>query len=293
MEADLLDKDSFMRALEGSTFVAHVASPFTIENPNDEMELIRPAVEGTRAVLAACQAAGVKRVTLTSSMASITNIPEDRRPEVFNESHWSDTTTDEIEAYPKSKTLAERAAWDFIEAMPEGEKIELTVVNPGFVIGPTLVNTDFASGKVINMFMLDKLPAGVPVIKMPVVDVRDIAALHIKCLQTDEAQGKRFIAINEVIWMREIAAHLNNSFGGQGYSIPTAEAKYCFVKFISFFRAEARGIARMWGKEIECDNSRSKEVLGFEYRQTSDSLREMGETMISKGLTEDKRPKST
>ena len=93
--------------------------------------------------------------------------------------------------------------------------------------------------------------------------------------------------------MREIAAHLNNHFGGQGYSIPTGEAKYCLVKFISFFSPQARGSARMWGKEIECDNSRSKEVLGFEYRQTSDSLREMGETMIAKGLTEDKRPKTT
>ncbi len=117
------------------------------------MELIRPAVEGTKAVLAACQAAGVKRVSLTSSVAAIRNIPDATRPETLDESHWSDTTTNEITAYSKSKTLAERAAWDFIEAMPEGEKIELTVVNPSFVMGPTLVKTDFASGKVINMFM--------------------------------------------------------------------------------------------------------------------------------------------
>jgi len=93
--------------------------------------------------------------------------------------------------------------------------------------------------------------------------------------------------------MREIAAHLHNHFGGQGYAVPTAEAKYCLVRFFSFFMPAARGIVRMWGKEIECDNSRSKEVLGFQYRQTSDSLREMGETMIAKGLTEDKRPKTT
>ncbi len=114
---------------------------------------MRPAVEGRKAVLAACHAAGVKRVSLTSSVAAIRNIPDATRPETLDESHWSDTTTDEITAYSKSKTLAERAAWDFIEAMPEGEKIELTVVNPSFVMGPTLVKTDFASGKVINMFM--------------------------------------------------------------------------------------------------------------------------------------------
>ncbi len=208
------------------------------------MDLIRPAVEGTKAVLAACQAAGVRRVSLTSSVAAIQNIPDADRPETFDETHWSDTTTNEINAYSKSKTLAERAAWDFVNAMPEGEKIELTVVNPSFVIGPTLVKTDFASGKVINMFMLNNLPAGIPMIHMPTIDVRDIATLHVKCLSSDEAQGKRFIGCNEILWMREIAAKLRAEYGDKGYDIPTAEAKYCFIKFMSFFVADVKGIAQ-------------------------------------------------
>jgi len=123
--------------------VLHIASPYTIEEPSDENELIRPAVEGTLSVLRACQAAGVRRVSLTSSVASITASDPATAPEVFNETHWSDVNFDKIGAYEKSKTLAERAAWDFVRDMPEHERIELTVVNPAGIMGPTLVDSDF------------------------------------------------------------------------------------------------------------------------------------------------------
>ena len=114
-------------------------------------------------------------------------------PDVFTEEHWSDTTSSSIGAYEKSKTLAERAAWDFVAAQPEGERIELTVINPGFIIGPTMVKTDFSSGKVIDMFMSNKFPGGIPLLQFATVDVREVAEAHIKCLEIDAAQGKRYI----------------------------------------------------------------------------------------------------
>ncbi len=139
------------------------------------MDLIRPAVEGTKAVLAAAKAAGVRRVCLTSSIAAITSVPRELRSEVFTEANWSDVNCHEITAYEKSKTLAERAAWEFVENLPDDDKIELSVVNPGLVMGPPLVKTDFASGKIMKLFMENNLPGGVPLMQFPMVDVRDVA----------------------------------------------------------------------------------------------------------------------
>jgi dihydroflavonol-4-reductase len=102
------------------------------------MEVIRPAVEGTKAVLAACKAAGVRRITLTSSLVAIWSTPADKRPEVFDESHWSDLHQENMPVYDKSKSLAELAAWEFIENLPDDDKMELSVVNPGLVMGPTM-----------------------------------------------------------------------------------------------------------------------------------------------------------
>ena len=149
----------------------------------------------------ACKAAGVRRVSVTSSMAAICSMDASEKPEVFDESHWSNVDWPGISAYEKSKTLAERAAWDFVAAQPENERIQLTVINPTFIIGPTLIPGDFSSGKVINMFMNDNMPGGCPRIKMGTVDVRDIAKAHVSAIKSDEAQGKRFIlAGDETYW---------------------------------------------------------------------------------------------
>ena len=120
-------------------------------------------------------------------MGAISAMDPANKPEVFDESHWSDVNWTGLGAYEKSKTLAERAAWDFVEAQPENERIELTVINPTFIVGPTLIPGDFSSGKIISMFMNDKMPGGCPRIKMGTVDVRDVAKAHIRAIQSDEA----------------------------------------------------------------------------------------------------------
>ena len=162
MEADLLNADSLRAAIQGSTYVIHVASPFVIDEPSDPMVLIRPAVEGTTAVLEACKQVGVRRVSVTSSGAAIFNTLNEETPEIFDESNWSNVDKPNLGAYEKSKTLAERAAWDFVEKLPEGQKIELTTVCPALVVGPTLIKGDFSSGKIMSLFMNNNLPGGVP-----------------------------------------------------------------------------------------------------------------------------------
>ena len=162
VEADLLDAESLRRGISGSSYVIHVASPFVIDEPRDPMVLIRPAVEGTTAVLEACKQAGVRRVSITSSAAAILDVNDEDAPEVFDESHWSNPDKPNLGAYEKSKTLAERAAWEFVERLPEGQKIELTTVCPSFVIGPTMIKGDFSSGKIMCLFMNNNLPGGAP-----------------------------------------------------------------------------------------------------------------------------------
>ena len=207
VEADLLENASMARAIAGSTHVCHVASPFILEEPDDEMVLIRPAVDGTLSVLRAAQANGVHRVCMTSSLASVVSCNDENghRPEVFNESHFSDPNFATIGKYEKSKTLAELAAWDFVEKQSQdGHKVEHSTICPGYIAGPTLIKTDFTSGKATKMFLENSFPGGIPRIQFSVVDVRDVAQAHVNSLERDEAQGKRFIVANESLWMREI-----------------------------------------------------------------------------------------
>lgn len=150
VEADLLNKQSLIEAIAGSTYVAHTASPFVNGVSKEDKEvLIRPAVDGTLAVMEGCKAAGVKRVVVTSSLAAVMSAHPDKKPAdgVWNESHWSDPDRpDGVGPYVESKTLAERAAWKFVEDLPEGEKFELVTVNPCLIMGPAHQTEAFTSG---------------------------------------------------------------------------------------------------------------------------------------------------
>ena len=175
--------------------------------------------------------------------------------------------------------------------MPEEGRIELTVVNPVFVVGPPLVGAGFASGKILTMFMRNKFPGGIPQVAFATVDVRDVATMHIRCITTDAAQGKRFISSDRTVWFREFGRILHDEFAPMGYPVPTAEAKYCLIRFASFFSSEAAAIAKLWGRNMMADSTRSKEILGIEYRNVEESVKEMVYKMIDAGILEDKRQK--
>ena len=169
VEADLLDEKSIMAACEGSDYIVHTASPFPLENPKDEQVLIKPAVEGTLAVMKAAHATKAKKVVVTSSTASVAS---GTQKDSYDESDWSDL--EKCDPYPKSKTLAEKAAWDFVENLPEDERFGLVTINPSFITGPNLNEAKFSSGDLVKQIMEGSMP-GLPKMSLPAVDVRNVA----------------------------------------------------------------------------------------------------------------------
>lgn len=189
-EADLTADDGWKTAIKGATYVLHVASPFPPQDPADENELIIPARDGALRVLRAAKAAGVKRVVLTSSFAAV-GYSIDPKDHIFTETDWTDAQVP-LPAYIKSKTVAEKAAWDFINE--EGGEMELTVINPVGIFGPSIGGISSASLDVAVAGILNGTIHQSPDFTMGVVDVRDVAAIHITAMEHPRAGGERFIA---------------------------------------------------------------------------------------------------
>jgi len=166
-----------------------------LDKPKDEMVLIKPAVDGTMAAMRACHKHKVKRIVITSSIAAIYKCKDKTKVDFSNED-WTDCEI--AEPYEKSKTMAEKAAWDFLESLPENERFECATINPGFVIGPNLNTAFFTSGDVISKILTGEFP-GFPDIRFPTVDVRDVAQAHLEAILRPEAAGKRFILCAEAI----------------------------------------------------------------------------------------------
>jgi dihydroflavonol-4-reductase len=250
-ELDLLKDDGWDDAMKGCDFVMHVASPFINIEPKDENEYIRPAVDGTMRALNAAKSAGIKRVVLTSSMVSMLE-NADKSINVDSES-WTNVKAKNVSAYAKSKTLAERAAWDFINAQTDTTPMELSVVNPGPVFGPTL--TGDLSGASMGMFkqmILGKMPM-VPQAAINMSDVRDIAKIHALALENEKANGKRFIVTTEEPFaFQEVAKILKSN----GYDkVSTRLAPNFLLNFIGNFDREAKSMRSFIGKTYNGDVS--------------------------------------
>jgi len=265
VEADLLSDDGWDEAMQGCTYVLHVASPFVLAEPKDENELITPAVEGTRRVIAAAQRAGVRRLVLTSStVAMITGKPSGR----YGPDAWSDTGAN-IGAYAKSKTLAERAAWDAVT----GSAMELTVVNPGAVFGPSLgARIDGQSVALMTDMIGGKLPM-IPDVAMGMVDVRDVARLHVAAMTAPGAAGRRFVAASaEPVSMAHFAAVLRDA----GYAkVPSRKAPNVAIRLMSLFDRQAKGMLPSLGKKAAFDNQSTFDILDWQPTPIETSLREM------------------
>jgi len=264
-EADLLSDKGWSEAMKGCTYVLHVASPFLMAEPKDENELIAPAVEGTRRVIAAAQLAGVKRLVLTSSTFAIIAGKESGQ---YGPGDWSDTDAN-IGAYAKSKTLAERAAWE----SAKGGNMELTVINPGAVFGPSLgAKIDGQSVAMMTKMITGKIPM-IPDMAMGMVDVRDVAKLHVAAMTAKGAAGKRFIACTaEPVEMATVAQVLREA----GYKkAPSMKAPTFLLKFMSKFDPEAKGMLPFIGRKASYDNSATFNVLKWKPTPMATSFREM------------------
>ena len=258
-ELDLLKDKGWDKAMEGCEFVLHVASPFVMIEPKDENEYITPAVDGTLRALKAAKKSGIKRVVLTSSMVYML---EDADKSInIDHNSWSNEKAKNISAYAKSKTLAERSAWDFIKNQNEENPLELSVVNPGPVFGPTLSgNLEGASMGMFKNMMIGKMPM-VPKSSINMSDVRDVAKIHVLALENKNANGKRFIVTTEKPYAFQDLAQILKS---NGYDkVSTKLAPNFLLKFIGNFDREARSMRAFIGKTYNGDVSSTMKIFNW------------------------------
>ena len=269
VKADLLSNEGWDEAMSDCKYVLHVASPFIIANPDDENEVISPAVDGTLRVLSAAKAAGIKRTVVTSSTVAITS---GKLSGHYGTDSWSDPDAD-IGTYAKSKTLAEQAAWEFARS----NDIDLVVINPGGVMGPTLTGrVEGESLTMISDIITGKYPL-VPNISVGFIDVRDVAKLHVSAMTAEGAVGKRFIASSdEPLHLKEVTGILKNA----GYKkASTRQAPKFLLKIMSIFDDQVKGLLPMVGERQTVANKDTYDILGWEPTSMKQSLIETAESI--------------
>ncbi len=259
-------------AVEGCDHVLHVASPIAGGEPKDPDDMIRPAVEGTRRVLTAAAAAGVRRVVLTSSAAAATSAPVGEV--TIDEEIWTDPER-AGSSYRKSKVLAERAAWDFAADHPE---LELVTVLPGAILGPALPGGSLSSAQIIDRMVTGKAGA-LPRMELMVVDVRDLADLHLLAMSVPEAAGQRFLGVGEVLTMHAIADMLRAQLG-----VPARRPRTLpdvVVKIAGRFNPEVRTLVPMLGRRITTSSARAQRVLGWQPRPARETVVDTGRAILA------------
>lgn len=278
--ADLRRDDGWSAAAAGCDYALHVASPFPAEIPRDENELIAPAREGTLRVLRAARDAGLRRVVLTSSFAAV-GYGHPPRPAPFDESVWSDTAAP-LAPYVKSKTLAERAAWEFVAG--EGGRLELAVVNPVGIFGPVL-SDDYATSILLVKRLLDGALPGAPKLHFGVVDVRDVADLHLRAMTDPAARGERFLATaGDFLSVSEMAALLRRNLGAAARKAPTRELPNWLVRLAALADPAVRQIVPDLGNRKNASNAKAKRVLGWNPRSAEEALVATARSLIELGV---------
>lgn len=278
--ADLNGDAGWAEAMAGCTHVAHVASPFPPALPKHEDELIVPARDGALRVLRAAKAAGVKRFVMTSSAAAIAyGHPEKVR--TFTEADW--TNPDSPDAYPyiKSKTIAERAARDWVAA--EGGGIEYCAINPTAVLGPVLGSDMSTSIELVKKLVEGAMP-GCPDIGFGIVDVRDVADLHVRALTAPGMAGERFIASGRFYKMIEVAKVLKNGLGAQARKVPVRNLPGFLVRFFALFDPTVKQVTGELGKTRNMDAGHAQKLLGWKTRPEEETILDCANSLIELGL---------
>lgn len=275
--ADLTSDDGWNEAVQGCDYVLHVASPLGIDNTKDPDMLIIPAREGTLRVLNAATRAGVKRVVMTSSCAAATPSKSNWSQDI-DESFWSDPDNKELNAYRKSKVLAEMAAWEYIES--SGGSTSLATILPGAIFGPALSKDNLGSLQVIERVIFAKIP-GNPRIGFEIVDVRDLADLHILAMKSPEAAGQRFIATSEHMWMADIAKVLRDNLNNASRKIATNEIPDFLIRLLSVFDPSIRILIPMLGRKFCRTSTKARKVLGWQPRPAFETVIDSANSIIS------------
>lgn len=275
---DLLQDDGWTEAASGVDAILHTASPFPMTQPKDPQDLIAPAVDGARRALRAAHQASVPRVILTSSVAAVSgcDLPAGRHS--YDERDWSDPSYPGITPYSVSKTLAEKAAWDMVASEAAG--IGLTAINPGLVVGAPLDDHYGTSLAVIERLLVARDPM-LPHFGFTMVDVGDIAEMHLRALQRDETIGERLIGVADFLWFTEMAQHLAHAFPDR--KIVTRRAPDLLVRFLGLFDPAIRSITPSLGVRTDVDASHARQMLGMSFRDPRESLTETARWLIDQG----------
>ena len=256
--ADLLNDDGWEDALKGCEAIIHVAGPFPMSYEGGEKELTGPHQDGAMRVFRFAKDLGINRIVLTSSVASIWNdsTVEDT-VRYIDETSWSNLNDDNLDAYTKGKALKEKAAWDFVA---ENDSIKLTTILPSVVLGPG-IGSPVRRGSMEYMLMLinKEMPVAPP-LKHGIVDVRDVAKIHIDALENDESIGKRVIITENTYWVRELSEMLNK----HGHKAPTFTPPVFLVKFLANFDKTIKPVKPLLGVDISFNTEVAKSVLKYD-----------------------------
>lgn len=279
VSADLLEANSWPDAVAGCDYVFHVASPYVAYEPKDPNELIKPAVEGTLNVLKAATAAGVKRVVLTSSLAAIGYGLDATPTTPMTEERWTKVEHPDVGSYTKSKTLAERAAWDYVKETSGAP--ELTVINPSGVLGPVMCSASLsATNDFVVQFLQGKVPA-VPKIAFDFVDVRDVSELHISALEDPKAAGERYLAVSGMLSMKEMSEVLAEGFPKYKSKLPTRQLPDWLVKVMGKFDSQTRIMVGELGKRRVATNQKAKDQFGWNPRTPKEAALATGKDVVA------------
>jgi nucleoside-diphosphate-sugar epimerase len=282
VRADLNEDAGWPEAMAGSRYLMHVASPFPRQPPKHEDELIVPARDGTLRVLEAAVESGVETIVMTSSVAAVGYGHPGPTDRTFTEDDWTQPVKG-VAPYEKSKTHAERAAWDYINSLSEDLRPKFSTICPGLTLGPVLDADYGTSGEVVRKLMRREMP-GVPNFRFALVDVRDCARAHLLAMTNPAAAGQRFIVSNTAASLPEIARILERSFGPRGYRIPTMRLPDLAVRFAAIFDGTVRmALGELDNKRV-FSSKRAEEVLGWSGRSTEEMAVDMGESLIRYGV---------
>lgn len=278
--ADLTADAGWAEAMAGCSHVAHVASPFPLTAPKSDDALIVPARDGALRALQAAKAAGVRRFVMTSSTAAIGYGQGDiSRP--FTEADWTNVEGANVYAYVKSKTIAERAARDWVAR--EGDGLEFCTINPSLVLGPVL-SADMSTSVEAVRKLLDGSIPGLPNLSFPTVDVRDVADLHVRALNAPDMAGERFIASGPTVEMAAIAAILRRRLGNEAKRVPTLRLPDLVVRVAALFDPVMRQVTGELSKPKQMDASHALNTLGWKTRPIEDSVVDTAQSLIDLGI---------
>lgn len=263
---DLNKDDGWQEAMHGCDVLMHTASPFPFSQPKDPQELIRPAVDGTKRALQAAHDAGIKRVILTSSCAAI--YKDDSKPpmQVSDETNWTSPESPMVSAYEASKTLAERAAWEFVG---EHQNMVLTTINPGAVFGPPMDDRFGTSLEIVEQLVTGKFPLAPPM-DLVAVDVRDVARMHVDAIDLETTYGERFAAAAGTHSILTLANELKQ--WDSTLKVPSKEAPVWLLKVMSLFSGDAKMMVQGLGRTLAVKGDKAEKTFGFTFIPVNTAL---------------------